>query len=330
MKGPEDAQALVFPRCGSGDVVSTSLAYDDFRNPATVVRQDGVTVSTSREYDGRRRPVMETTDIGSAAQYTVLYGYEAAGRLDSVVTYGGGLTEDLGVRVGYDGVRVSELSGYFEDPSSGLHDDVLRVARAYDGYMETARTIERFVDVSSAPGAGSFEPWRVDATVLDGFGRPEAKVWQLSSAASVPSAIGRQDLYWGRDSKLVGSVKDSIQRSKRGAWAAWKTWGRSASRRTTARAGCRGCARPRPAPRPTSRRGAAGSTTAPTSRPCKTPRLMRRLRRPAWGAGVRSSATAWARWRPNAWMGSRSGVGPATRTVRGCHLWCCPTARCPR
>src|SRR5690606_6944262 len=27
------------------------------------------------------------------------------------------------------------------------------------------------------------------------------------SAASVPSAIGRQDLYWGRDSKLVGSVK---------------------------------------------------------------------------------------------------------------------------
>src|SRR5690606_11511719 len=131
----------------------------------------------------------------------------AAGRLDSVVTYGGGLTEEQGVRVGYDGVRVSELSGYLEDPSSGLRDDVLRVARSYDGYMETARTIERFVDVSSVPGAGSFEPWRVDATVLDGFGRPEAKVWQLSSAASVPSIIERQDLYWGRDSKLVGSVK---------------------------------------------------------------------------------------------------------------------------
>jgi len=98
-----------------------------------------------------------------------------------VVTYGGGLARDMGVRVGYDGMRVSELSGYFEDPSSDLRADVLRVARAYDGYMETARTIERYVDVSTVPGAGAFEPWRVDTTVLDGFGQAEAKIWHLAS-----------------------------------------------------------------------------------------------------------------------------------------------------
>lgn len=192
------------------DTGNLGLVYthDTLGRVRTAARQEkGRQVTTTLRYDGRGAPLSETTQVAGGVPYEVSYVYADVGRLTSF--QGKDPTqvwEDIFVDLEYSGSRVDAMRSGHEG-GVGRHEQLYQQFE-YIGGKQVANTI-RFDPFGAA---STFPPWQTRRLELDSVGRPMSRVHEDGSG----NLIHRHDQWYGRDDKVIASVRGWSQNNGSG------------------------------------------------------------------------------------------------------------------